>query len=80
MCNIINYSLHLCVSIRKGDNKLQEKTVIRAMKAELESILVKVLENIRDCSKLPTYIFCLFLLGKTLPIKQCMSLIPCGAT
>lgn len=50
------------------------------MKAELESILVKVLENIRDWSKLPTYIFCLFLLGKTLPIKQCMSLLPCGAT
>lgn len=34
------------------------------MKAVLESILVKALEDIRDCSKLPTYIFCLFLLGK----------------
>lgn len=82
MCNIINYSLHLCVSIRRGDHKLQEKTVIRAMKAVLESILVKVLEDIRDCSKMPTHIFCYFFFfkEKTLPIKQCMSLIPCEAT
>lgn len=65
MCNAINYSLHLCISIRAGDNKQQEKTVIKAMKPVLESILAKVLADLKDCPMLPTNIFCFFLLEKT---------------
>lgn len=50
------------------------------MKPVLESILAKVLADLRDYSKLPTNIFCFFLLEKSISIKQCMLLISCGAT
>jgi len=50
------------------------------MKLVLESILAKLLADLRDCPKLPTNIFCLFLLEKSISIKQCMLLISCGVT